>query len=58
LREYVAEQPQLRHALYKVPHQEGIAGTAAQFAIHVNDLMNKDRVYRRRARVAMASQVA
>lgn len=35
---------------------EGLAGTAAQFAWHVSDLMNKDRAYRRRTRVAIASQ--
>jgi predicted nucleotide-binding protein (sugar kinase/HSP70/actin superfamily) len=59
LRAYVAEHPELRRGLYKVPHRDGIAGTAAQFALHVNDLMNKDRAYQRRARVAMsARQVA
>jgi predicted nucleotide-binding protein (sugar kinase/HSP70/actin superfamily) len=56
LREYVADHPELRRGLYKVPHQEGIAGTAAQFAVHVNQLMDRDRAYRRRTRVAMASQ--
>ena len=56
LRGYVAEHPQLRRGLYKVPHRDGIAGTAAQFAFHVNDLMNKDRAYRRRTRVAMSTQ--
>jgi len=56
LREYVAGHPQLRRGLYKVPHRDGVAGTAAQFAFHVSDLMNKDRVYRRRARVAMSAQ--
>ena len=58
LREYVDEHPELKHALYKVPHREGVAGTAAQFAWHVSDLMNKDRQYRRQARVAMAARVA
>src|ERR1700744_6160041 len=54
LRGYVAEHPELRRGLYKFPHEAGIAGTAAQFAVHVSDLMNKDRAYRRRASVAMA----
>ena len=40
--------PSCKRALYKVPHREGIAGTAAQFAWHVSDLMNKDSAYRRR----------
>ena len=36
-----------------------IAGTAAQFAWHVSDLMNKDRAYRHRTRVPMSTaQVA
>jgi predicted nucleotide-binding protein (sugar kinase/HSP70/actin superfamily) len=55
LRGYVAEHPKLRKALYKFPHREGVAGTAAQFASHVNDLINKDSAYRRRTRVSMAS---
>ena len=56
IREYVAEHPELRRGLYKVPHRDGIAGTAAQFALHVNDLMNKDRTYRRRTRVARSTR--
>ncbi|HWZ52868.1 MAG TPA: hypothetical protein VNW54_15520 [Granulicella sp.] len=59
LREYVDAHPELSHALYRVPRQEGIAGTAAQFALHVNDLMNKDGAWRRGARTAVAvSQAA
>lgn len=56
LRAYVSEHPELRRGLYKVPHREGLAGTAAQFAWHVNDLMNKDRAYRRRSRVVISSE--
>jgi predicted nucleotide-binding protein (sugar kinase/HSP70/actin superfamily) len=59
LREFVDAHPELSHALYRVPRQEGIAGTAAQFALHVNDLMNKDGAWRRGARTAVAvSQAA
>jgi predicted nucleotide-binding protein (sugar kinase/HSP70/actin superfamily) len=59
LRGYVEDHPELKHALYKVPHRDGVAGTAAQFAWHVSDLMNGDRSYRRQARVPLAaSQVA
>ena len=59
LRAYVAVHPELRKALYKFPHRHGLAGTAAQFAWHVSDLMNKDRAYNRRARLATAkTQVA
>jgi hypothetical protein len=56
LKAYVAAHPELRKALYKVPHRHGIAGTAAQFAWHVSDLINKDAAYRRRARVPAAAQ--
>ena len=55
LRQYVAEHPDLKRALYHVPHRPGVAGTAAQFVWHVNDLMNQDRKYRHRQRVAMAA---
>ena len=51
IREYVAEHPKLRRALYKFPHRSGIAGTAAQFAFHVSDLMDKDAAYWRRTRI-------
>ena len=52
--------PELRHALYKVPHRHGVAGTAAHFAWHVSDLIDKDRAFRRRrVRVpAATAQVA
>jgi hypothetical protein len=57
LRAYVDEHPELKHALYKFRH--GLAGTAAQFAWHVNDLMKKDRAYARRPKVSVATaQVA
>jgi predicted nucleotide-binding protein (sugar kinase/HSP70/actin superfamily) len=58
LREYVDDHPELSHALYKVPHQEGIAGTAAQFALHVNDLMNKDKAWRRNHTRTMVAAAA
>ena len=44
LRDYVDEHPKLKHALYQVPHREGIAGTAAQFAWHVSDLMDTRQI--------------
>jgi hypothetical protein len=39
-KEYVAEHPELRNVFYPVPHRHGYAGVAAQFVLHVNDLMN------------------
>src|SRR5438067_11999196 len=53
LRAYVEEHPSLKKALYKVPHRKGIAGTAAQFAWHVSDLIGKDSAYRRRSRISL-----
>jgi predicted nucleotide-binding protein (sugar kinase/HSP70/actin superfamily) len=58
LREYVAAHPHLSHALYKVPHHDGLAGTAAQFAAHVNDLMDKDSDYRRSSRASVTARRA
>jgi hypothetical protein len=40
IRGYVADHPELQRPFYHVPHRQGIAGTAAQFVLHVNDLMN------------------
>ncbi len=42
LRGYVAEHPELRRALYHVPHQPGVAGTAAQFVLHLDSRMRKE----------------
>ena len=43
IRAWVARRPELRHALYRVPRQRGIAGTAANFVLHVSDLMRGGR---------------
>jgi len=59
LREYVALHPQVKHALYKMPHREGVAGTAAQFAWHISDLIDRDGAASgRRRRDAPVPQVA
>jgi hypothetical protein len=41
IKDYVSDHPELRRPFYHVPHREGFAGTAAQFALHVNDRMNQ-----------------
>jgi hypothetical protein len=51
IREYIAEHPELRRPFYHVPHREGVAGTAAQFILHVNHRMNKGSRLLRRTRV-------
>ncbi len=47
IRSYVADHPELRRPFYKVPHRPGVVGTAANFVLHVSDLM--DGRFRRRA---------
>src|SRR5579885_6763 len=37
---YVADHPELRQLLYPMPHREGVTGMAANFVLHVNDLIN------------------
>jgi predicted nucleotide-binding protein (sugar kinase/HSP70/actin superfamily) len=58
LRGYVADHPELRRALYKVPHRPGLAGTAAQFAWHVHGLMARDSSYRRQSQITVPVQAA
>jgi predicted nucleotide-binding protein (sugar kinase/HSP70/actin superfamily) len=48
IRQYIAEHPELRRPFYHVPHRDGIAGTAAQFVLHVSDRMDAStRTWRR-----------
>ena len=37
---YVEDHPELRNLFYPVPHRHGYAGVAANFVLHVSDLMN------------------
>jgi predicted nucleotide-binding protein (sugar kinase/HSP70/actin superfamily) len=39
IRAFVAHRPELRRPFYPVPHQEGVAGVAANFVLHVSELM-------------------
>ena len=39
IRAFVAQHPKLSSPLYKVPHRPGTTGVAANFILHVNDLM-------------------
>jgi predicted nucleotide-binding protein (sugar kinase/HSP70/actin superfamily) len=41
LKAFVDEHRILRHPFYKVPHRKGVTGTAALFALHVSDLMDR-----------------
>jgi hypothetical protein len=40
IRRYVDAHPVLKRPLYHVPHRHGMTGTAAQFVLHVSDLMD------------------
>jgi predicted nucleotide-binding protein (sugar kinase/HSP70/actin superfamily) len=51
IREYIDEHPELKRPFYHVPHKEGVAGTAAQFILHVSERIDKDTQFRKRSRV-------
>ena len=53
IKDYVADHPELRRPFYHVPHRPGIAGTGAQFVLHVSDLMDGRLRAWRRSRVAV-----
>jgi len=49
---YIEDHPELKRPFYHVPHREGIAGTAAQFILHVGDRIDRDTRFWKRARVS------
>jgi predicted nucleotide-binding protein (sugar kinase/HSP70/actin superfamily) len=51
---YMDEHPELKKPFYHVPHRPGIAGTAAQFVLHVSDRIDKDTRFWKRSRVTGA----
>jgi len=55
MREYIEEHPELKRPFYHVPHREGVAGTAAQFVLHVSDRINKETRLWKRSRVRVDS---
>ncbi len=58
IRGYVEDHPELKRPFYRVPHIEGIAGTAAQFVLHVSNRMDRDAGFFRRSRVRLTEAVA
>jgi predicted nucleotide-binding protein (sugar kinase/HSP70/actin superfamily) len=50
IKSYIAEHPELRKPFYHVPHREGIAGTAAQFILHVSERMDRSSRFWHRSR--------
>jgi hypothetical protein len=51
IRGFVEDHPELQRATYDVPHRGGVAGVAANFVLHVSDLMGR-RAQARRPRVS------
>ena len=51
IRAYIDEHPELKRPFYHVPHRDGVAGTAAQFILHVSDRIDRDTRFWKRARV-------
>jgi predicted nucleotide-binding protein (sugar kinase/HSP70/actin superfamily) len=43
IRAFVADHPELRRPFYHVPHRPGVTGTAANFVLHVSELMDRRR---------------
>jgi len=43
MRRFVDDHPEMKRPFYHVPHTKGVAGTAANFALHVGDRMGKRR---------------
>jgi predicted nucleotide-binding protein (sugar kinase/HSP70/actin superfamily) len=52
IRRYVDEHRELRDPFHPVPHRPGIVGVAANFVLHVSDLIDRDKSWRR-TRVAV-----
>jgi predicted nucleotide-binding protein (sugar kinase/HSP70/actin superfamily) len=48
---YIEEHPELKRPFYHVPHREGVAGTAAQFILHVGDRIDRDTRFWKRSRI-------
>ena len=58
IRAYIDEHPELKRPFYHVPHKEGVAGTAAQFILHVSDRIDKDTRFWKRSRVRVETAPA
>ena len=46
IQDYIADRPELRRPLQKIPHQKGVVGKAANFLLHVADGMKADGIAR------------
>ena len=55
LQAYVLDHPELRKPFYCVPRHDGITGTAANFALHVGDLIDRHQPLRARVRLTTSA---
>jgi hypothetical protein len=58
MREYIDTHAELKRPFYHVPHREGVAGTAAQFVLHVSDRIDRDTRFWKRTRVQVVTAPA
>jgi hypothetical protein len=54
IRRYVEEHAELRSPFHHVPTSPGVAGVAANFVLHVSQLIDRDHAWRSRPVVAQA----
>ena len=54
---YIEDHPELKRPFYHVPAHEGVAGTAAQFILHVSDRMDRSGRKWKRERVPVKSEL-
>jgi len=58
IKEYIEDHPELKRPFYQVPHREGVAGTAAQFILHVSDRIDRSGRRLKRERVPVKAEMA
>jgi predicted nucleotide-binding protein (sugar kinase/HSP70/actin superfamily) len=57
IKDYIEDHPELKRPFYHVPHREGVAGTAAQFILHVSDRMDRSGRKGKRERAPVKSEL-
>jgi predicted nucleotide-binding protein (sugar kinase/HSP70/actin superfamily) len=56
MKRYVDEHPELKRPLYIVPRTEGVVGTAANFVLHIADLMDRSTSSKKSPRSSKAGR--
>lgn len=57
IKSYIEDHPELKRPFYHVPAREGVAGTAAQFILHVSDRMDRSGRKWKHERVPVKSEL-